>query len=177
MVLAPPEDMLSVVDSRYVSDDVAAYGSTQGDNDSTSYSNAQSFASSPLDITSTEQTPQSEDLQAADVFYYETGPKTSSRALLQPIKPAALRFPCKVEGCPRRFTQQRQLDNHMKKHRMYSCNVCPAVYPHPKSLREHKQTKHLGKRYPCDVAGCDESVAQKKNLARHKAIKHGIHVR
>jgi hypothetical protein len=57
---------------------------------------------------------------------------------------------------------------------MYACNIdnCTKAYKHPKSLREHKQSKHQKKRYRCDVDGCNESVAQKKNLKRHKESRH-----
>ena len=49
-------------------------------------------------------------------------------------------------------------------------------YPHSKNLRDHKQTKHQGKRYKCDFPGCTKTVAQRKNLRRHKANKHGVYI-
>jgi hypothetical protein len=101
--------------------------------------------------------------------------EVSTRLFPERISPVAPKFACKVDCCYRRFTQQRQLDNHMRRHQLYSCDACPATYPHSKSLREHKQTKHQGKRYTCDVPGCTDTVAQRKNLARHKIIKHGTH--
>jgi hypothetical protein len=104
-----------------------------------------------------------------------TGLEVSTRLFPERISPVAPKFACKVDGCSRRFTQQRQLDNHMRRHQLYFCDACPATYPHSKSLREHKQTKHQGKRYPCDVPRCTDTVAQSKKLARHKIIKHGMH--
>lgn len=79
---------------------------------------------------------------------------------------------CTHTGCSKRFTTGPQLKRHIKSHKMYSCDMCTRTYPHPKSLREHRQTKHERKRYYCDVDGCNKSVAQKKNLARHKASEH-----
>jgi uncharacterized Zn-finger protein len=62
----------------------------------------------------------------------------------------------------------------MKRHKVHSCKTCPKSYPHAKSLREHQETKHQGKRYRCDVDGCNDIIAQKKNLARHKAAMHRV---
>lgn len=72
--------------------------------------------------------------------------------------------------------QQRRFKHHARKHKVYACDLCPASYPHPKSLREHRQTKHEGIRYFCNIDGCRKSVAQKKNLARHKAMKHRVYI-
>ncbi len=68
-----------------------------------------------------------------------------------------------------RQLQSRHVRETQKKHR---CDECSESYNHPKSLREHKQTKHLGRRYPCPFQGCGEIIAQKKNLGRHMAAKH-----
>lgn len=63
---------------------------------------------------------------------------------------------------------------HAKKHRqkVYSCDQCTKWYYHSKNLRDHKQTKHLGTRYMCGFEGCTVSVAQKKNLKRHREKHH-----
>lgn len=50
------------------------------------------------------------------------------------------------------------------------------MYAHSKNLRDHRQSKHLGKRYKCGVEGCEETVAHKKNMRRHKETKHGVGV-
>ncbi|KAF2855710.1 hypothetical protein T440DRAFT_475077 [Plenodomus tracheiphilus IPT5] len=55
----------------------------------------------------------------------------------------------------------------------FICEDCLEGYNHRKNLREHKQTKHHHLRFQCDFPGCKKSVAQKKNLARHKIAKHG----
>jgi len=84
-------------------------------------------------------------------------------------------YVCPVKGCSKRFLQRQQLSSHALMHqRAYACDYCPAQYPHAKSLREHRQTKHLNIRYKCNIEGCNESVAQKKNLRRHKRARHGI---
>lgn len=85
-------------------------------------------------------------------------------------------YVCKVMDCKRRFAHLQQLRRHEKQHKRYTCVLCaPTVsYPHAKNLREHVQAIHRRLRYYCNVAGCSESVAQKKNLARHKASKHGL---
>lgn len=56
--------------------------------------------------------------------------------------------------------------------RSFACDRCPARYPHAKSLRDHKQSKHLNKRYTCNFAGCRVSVAHKKNMNRHIETRH-----
>lgn len=58
--------------------------------------------------------------------------------------------------------------------RSFACNICGIRYPHAKSLRDHKQSKHEGKRYACSVAGCKAIVAHKKNLKRHMETKHSL---
>jgi hypothetical protein len=58
--------------------------------------------------------------------------------------------------------------------RSFACDLCSARYHHAKSLRDHKQSKHLGKRYACNVVGCNASVAHKKNLRRHMGSRHGL---
>jgi hypothetical protein len=68
-----------------------------------------------------------------------------------------------------RQLQPRHVQETQKKHR---CDECSKSYDHPKSLREHKQTKHLGCRYTCPFQGCGKTIAQKKNLGRHMAAKH-----
>ena len=70
-----------------------------------------------------------------------------------------------------KLAPQTQHQQHGRTRR-YLCDECPAGYDHRKNLRDHMQTKHKGIRYLCDVKGCYKSVAQKKNLARHKAAKH-----
>jgi uncharacterized Zn-finger protein len=96
--------------------------------------------------------------------------KPSSQQLLIP---APKQYVCREPGCSERFTQQRQLEKHKRRHKLYCCNECNMSYAHPKNLREHKVSQHQGLRYSCDVLGCGKTVAQKKNLARHKASKHG----
>ncbi|KAF1941771.1 hypothetical protein EJ02DRAFT_191894 [Clathrospora elynae] len=83
-------------------------------------------------------------------------------------------YPCKAPDCSKHFSHQRKLKNHAKTHqrKTYVCETCPAQYPHAKSLREHRQTKHQNMRYYCDVEGCGDFVAQKKNMKRHKESKH-----
>ncbi|XPS76613.1 hypothetical protein M3J09_008661 [Ascochyta lentis] len=70
------------------------------------------------------------------------------------------------EMSPMQYDKQRS--------RSFACDSCSAHYPHAKSLRDHKQSKHQGKRYACNIAGCETVVAHKKNLRRHKENQHGI---
>ncbi|OAL44529.1 hypothetical protein IQ07DRAFT_604891 [Pyrenochaeta sp. DS3sAY3a] len=92
----------------------------------------------------------------------------------QPIQRMPEVHVCKVLSCSKAFPLERQLKSHMRTHqrRIFSCDQCSQQYPHPKNLREHKQTKHDKIRYPCDVQGCTQILAQKKNLERHKRSKH-----
>jgi uncharacterized Zn-finger protein len=70
------------------------------------------------------------------------------------------------------------LRNHTKRHKqedqVYTFNECSTIYTHSKNLRDHRQSKHQGKRYKCDIDGCGETIAHKKNMRRHKETKHGM---
>lgn len=90
---------------------------------------------------------------------------------LEPLQPK-YRHVCTEAGCSESFGLRRQLENHMKKHKFHTGEICSASYSHRKSLREHRQSKHDNIRYNCDVPGCRETVAHRKNLARHKALRH-----
>jgi hypothetical protein len=102
--------------------------------------------------------------------------ESPNASLPQLLIPTPKQYICQEPGCSERFTQQRQLEKHKKRHKRYLCNECTKSYSHPKNLREHRVSQHQGLRYSCDVPGCFKTVAQKKNLARHKASKHGLEV-
>jgi hypothetical protein len=87
---------------------------------------------------------------------------------LQPVLMASVR---NEPNSRRRAVQQRPLNGVTKYSTPHRCNECPKSYPHAKNLREHK-AKHRKERFFCDI--CGESVAEKRNLSRHKKLKHGI---
>ncbi|KAH6614193.1 hypothetical protein C7974DRAFT_72467 [Boeremia exigua] len=95
---------------------------------------------------------------------------------LQCIRPALLPSICKALDRSRTTTQEQQSTTYTKRqgHRIFSCDQCPRWYHHAKNLRDHKQTKHQGKRYKCDFPGCTKTVAQRKNLKRHVKNKHSV---
>ncbi|KAJ4989139.1 hypothetical protein SVAN01_05401 [Stagonosporopsis vannaccii] len=101
----------------------------------------------------------------------------ADNSMLHPPCPSSLRLPCsRLLGTffARDAIKLTRLRRHMKRHasQVHACNQCARWYPHAKNLREHKQTKHQGKRYKCDFPGCPDFVAQKKNLKRHKEKTH-----
>ncbi len=57
--------------------------------------------------------------------------------------------------------------------RSFVCDVCGVRYSHAKTPRDHKQSKHEGRRYKCLVPGCNITVAHQKNLRRHMERRHG----
>ncbi|KAH8726068.1 hypothetical protein GQ44DRAFT_759093 [Phaeosphaeriaceae sp. PMI808] len=88
----------------------------------------------------------------------------------QPLPPAPRPFRC--GQCTARFVGSRQLSDHERnKHKKYRC--CNKEYKHYKNFWQHRQAKHLGVRYECNVELCDYSADNKWNLKRHKANKHG----
>lgn len=53
-----------------------------------------------------------------------------------------------------------------------TCKTCGQVFTHRKSLWNHEQAEHKGKRYDCDVEGCTYRATRAANLRRHKRIVH-----
>jgi hypothetical protein len=101
--------------------------------------------------------------------YRESHPTTVlSPRRLQPVLMASVRNESNSNG---RAIQQRQPNGVAKHSTSHRCNECPKSYSHAKNLREHK-AKHRNERYFCDI--CGDSVAEKRNLSRHKRLKHGI---
>ena len=53
--------------------------------------------------------------------------------------------------------------------KVFSCDQCEFTGSQT-GLRLHKESKHVGVRYPCDQ--CEYAASQASNLKRHKKSKH-----
>jgi hypothetical protein len=88
----------------------------------------------------------------------------------QPLPPAPRPFRC--GQCTARFVGSRQLSDHERnEHKKYRC--CNKEYKHYKNFWQHRQAKHLGVRYKCNIELCNYSADNKWKLKRHKINKHG----
>lgn len=113
------------------------------------------------------------------------------------------RYECVHKGCGKVFVKKRQLDAHLKKHRIGTwtefyvdsdkqikeaienfeinsdtektlfCTLCKKSFTRKDSFVDHVR-RHNGEKYfKCKVSGCNESFLYRIQLSNHKANYHG----
>jgi uncharacterized Zn-finger protein len=83
------------------------------------------------------------------------------------IKNSKRFYPCPVEECPKIFSRNNILKNHILIHnnkREYPCDTCGKRFNTESGIRDHKTT-HRDKTFICYI--CDRSFVCKKNLTAH----------
>lgn len=87
------------------------------------------------------------------------------------IFPLFLFLDFKCKDCDKVFLSKYHLkvhsQVHMENRSVISCpyDKCPRVYYFKKNLESHIQTKHLGRKYQCDI--CKIQISSKLRLADH----------
>ncbi|KAK9710712.1 Zinc finger, C2H2 type [Popillia japonica] len=78
---------------------------------------------------------------------FEVSEQTSDESAANESSKEESRFCCDVSGCSKKFTKNRNLQNHIRLHqgeRPFVCNEenCSKAYTNSSHLRRHKKIKH-----------------------------------
>ena len=91
------------------------------------------------------------------------------------VDPKTKRYRCTYEGCSKSYSNQSNLNHHIKKkhlkHKPHKCNYegCSESFVYESGLKRHIEEKHT-KPYKCDL--CDMSFGRQDTLDQHIASQH-----